>query len=92
MELNQEEIRASVNQASRKIVEAIVRDVTDRSVLGFGWNQIKAEAKTEIRAEWRSMIQRILTEFGMALLKEVLDPIQGALDKELGGPPDGTGL
>lgn len=95
MQIDQKKLTIIVNQASRNIVEAIVRDLTDRMGLGDEWEDIDSEVRKEIRAEWRTISRRFLAEFGRDLLKEIVDPIQDAIGEEIegvGGPPDGEGL
>ena len=87
MELNHKKIEEAVNQASRKIVQSILVDMAGRNGLSDEWGQIDRELQAEIRAEWRSLTRVVLAEFGADLLKEVLDPIQGAIDEELDGEP-----
>ncbi len=95
MEIDQEKLATLVNQGSRNIVEAIVRDLTGRVALGDDWEDAKPEIKAEIRAEWRSIARETLAVFGRDLLKEVLDPVMDAIEEELPGlvgPPDAEDL
>lgn len=43
-----------------RIVEAIIRDLSDRRGIGDEWDQIDAETREEIRATWGKKIRIIL--------------------------------
>ena len=42
---------------SRRIVDLIIRDISDRSGIGDEWDQIDNECKKEIKDEWRRIIE-----------------------------------
>jgi len=42
---------------ARRIVRAIIRDLSDRRGLRHEWDQIDDEIRAEIRAEWQRLIE-----------------------------------
>lgn len=83
MKLDKDKLTATINQASRIIVEGIVRDLTGRMGLDGEWDQIDKETQSEIRAEWRGIVQKHLGEFGVDLMTQVLKPVQEEIEKGL---------
>lgn len=49
----------------RKIVEAIIKDLKDRSGIGDEWSQIDESTQIDIRLEWMEITKNIIDkEFG----------------------------
>ena len=46
--------------SERAVVDAIIKDISDREGLGDEWNQIDDEIKAEIRAEWVKLVHKEL--------------------------------
>lgn len=85
MEVDPERLKTLVNQASRKIAQAIALDLTGRIGFEGVWNHVDQSTRDEIRAEWRSIAQEELAIFGLDILKEILEPVQGAIADEIAG-------
>lgn len=46
--------------ASKKIIEALINDLSDRSGLGDEWDQIDEETEQEIKKEWLAIVKRFM--------------------------------
>lgn len=53
--------KATDNEVER-IIENIIRDISNRRGIGSEWEQIDIEIQEEIKNEWRMIIRQILNE------------------------------
>lgn len=50
----------SIGLQSEEIVDAIIRDLTDRRGLKYEWKNIDEEIQAEIRATWMLLARRVI--------------------------------
>jgi len=49
---------------AEQVVDAVIKDFTDRRGLRQGWDQIDRETRKEIRAEWVRLTAGVLATIG----------------------------
>ena len=95
-------LKTKINQSAREIVQAIILDKDGRKGFGNEWGNIAPEVRAEIRAEWRSIVNKEIARFALDLLGDVLSRSHEEPDGEasrrkreelagVGEPPDSGG-